>query len=99
MQVTIQSTGIKLNKELKAKIERKLQFTLSKVQPYIITILINLTSTNDTRGIANIHCQLTLAIVNQSNVVIKDTQIDLECVLDRVLQKASRMIERLVFNP
>ena len=99
MQVSIQSTGIKLNKELKTKIKRKLQFTLSKLEPYIIKISIKLSSTIDTRDIDNTHCQLTLAIVNQSDIVIEDTQMDLECVLDRVLQKASRIIERLVFNP
>lgn len=98
MQVSIQSTGIKLNKEVKTKIKRKLQFTLSKLEPYITKISIKLSITNDSRDIDNTHCQLTVAIVNQSDIVIEDTQMDLECVLDRVLQKASRIIERLVFN-
>ncbi|GAA6172899.1 hypothetical protein NBRC116592_25690 [Colwellia sp. KU-HH00111] len=98
MKVTIASVGVKLNKALKTNVERKVQLTLSKLEPYISTISIKLSSSIDTRGISNNHCQLTIAVINQPNLVIEDTQADIECVLDRVLQKASRMIERLVVH-
>jgi ribosome-associated translation inhibitor RaiA len=94
MQVSIQSTGVKINGELETKIQRKLQLALSRVEPYITTISIELTSATNAKDSA--HCRLTLVIVNQEDIVIEDTQMDVECVIDRVLQKASRTIKRLV---
>lgn len=97
MQVTIQSSGVTIDDDLEKKIQRKLQFSLSRVEPYISTISIRLTSASGIND-SNTHCRLTLAIASQGDIVIEDTQMDLECVIDRVLQKASRMIERLVFT-
>ena len=98
MQVTIHCSGFNLNKDLETQIQRKLQFSFSRVEPYITKISIFLTSITNISGNNNAHCRLTLDIVNQSNIVIEDTQMNLECVIDRVLQKASRSVERLVFN-
>lgn len=97
MQVTIESFGVIINEDIETKIQRQLQLSLSRVESYITTIKITLTSGEKNRG-SNTHCRLTLAIVNKGNIVIEDTQMDLERVINRVLQKASRAIERLVFN-
>ena len=96
MKVTIQLSGVKSNRNLETIIQRKLQFSLSRVEPYINKISIDLISATNTRGVSNTHCRLTLAIANQSDIVIEDTQMDLDCVIDRVLQKANRIVERLV---
>ena len=97
MQVSIQSSGVKINGDLETKIQRKIQLALSRVEPYITTITIKLTSEAKTRG-SSTHCRITLIIVNQGDIVIEDRQMDLECVIDRVLQKASRTINRLIFT-
>ena len=97
MQVIIESFGVNIHCDLETKIQRKLQLSLSRVEPYITAIVIKITSKKGFSDI-NTHCRLTLTIVNQGNIVIEDTQMDLECVINRVLQKASRAIERLVFN-
>lgn len=97
MQVSIQSSGIDINGDLETKIQRKLQLTLSRVEPYIAKISIKLTNVPNAKG-SSTHCRLTLAIVKQGDIVIEDTQMDVECVIDRVLQKASRAIKRLIFT-
>jgi ribosome-associated translation inhibitor RaiA len=97
MQVSIQSSGVHIDGDLETKIQRKLQLALSRVEPYITAISIKLTSDTNAMG-RGIHCRITLVIVNQKDIVIEDTQTDLECVIDRVLQKASRTIKRLVFT-
>jgi len=97
MQVSIQSSGVKISGDLETKIQRKIQLALSRVEPYIATISIKLTSEVNARG-SSTHCRITLIIVDQGDIVIEDTQTDAECVIDRVLQKASRTIKRLVFN-
>jgi len=98
MQVTIQSDGVDINSDLETKIQRELQFSLSRVEPHIAAISINLNSVTNIRNHCDIHCRLTLEMVNQPNVVIEDTQINLEYVIDRVLHKASRAVERLIFK-
>ena len=98
MQVTIQSAGITINSDFETQIRRKLQFSFSRIEPYITTISISINSVTNIIDHSDIHCRLTLDIVNQPSVVIEDTQMTLECVIDRVLQKASRIIERLVFT-
>lgn len=99
MQVSIQSSGVNINGDLETKIQRKLQLALSRVEPYITTISIELTSSsNASSNSSSTHCRLTLVIVNKEDIVIEDTQMDIECVIDRVLQKASRTIKRLVFT-
>jgi hypothetical protein len=87
---------VNVNGDLETKIQRKLQLALSRVEPYINAISIEFTSA--TNASSAIHCRLTLEIINQGDIVIEDTQMDLECVIDRVLQKASRAIKRLVFT-
>ena len=98
MQVSIQSSGVDMNGDLETKIQRKLQLALSRVEPFITKISIKLTNVPNAKGSSNTHCRLTLVIVKQGDIVIEDTQMDLECVIDRVLQKASRTIKRLVFT-
>ena len=97
MQVSIKSSGVKINSDLETMILRKIQLALSRVEPYITSISIKLTSDTNAMG-SSTHCAITLVIVDQKDIVIEDTQMDLECVIDRVLQKASRTIKRLVFT-
>jgi len=58
MQVSIQSSGIKVNGDLETRIQRKLQLALSRVEPYITTISIKLTSQADARD-SSTHCRIT----------------------------------------
>jgi len=95
MLVSIQSSGVELSNDLKIYIQRKLQLAFSRLEPYIIKISISLTSGVNTTD-SNKHCRLAVTMVNQPDVVVEDTQMDLDFVIDRVLHKATRMIERLV---
>ncbi|MBL4940670.1 MAG: HPF/RaiA family ribosome-associated protein [Colwellia sp.] len=97
MQISIHTSGIALSKELTTHIQRKMRLALSRQEPYINTISILLTSVVETKNNNHKHCRLTLAIVNRPDIVIEDTQMDLNCAIDRVLHKASRMMERLNF--
>lgn len=98
MQVTIQSVGIDINSELETQIQRKLQFSLLRVEPYITAISIILNNVTNIRDHSDIHCRLTLEIAAQSIVVIDDTQKNLEYLIDRVLHKPSRAVERSIFK-
>jgi len=95
VQVTIQSVGVDINSDLETKIQLELQFSLSHVEPHITLISITLNSATYIRDHNDIHCRITLDMVNQPNVVIKNTQVNLEYSRDRVLHKASRAVERL----
>lgn len=98
MQATIQSVGIDISNNLEAQIQRKLQFSLSRVEPYTTENSITFNSITNIKDHHDIHCRLTLEIVNQPNVVIEGTQVDLEYVIDRILHKANRAVERFIFK-
>lgn len=97
MRVIIQTSDVKLNDDIDAKIRRNLQLSLSRVESHIVKVVIKLTGANNSIE-GNTHCRLTLALINRSDIVIEDTQMDLECVIDRVLHKASRKIDRLFLS-
>ena len=98
MRVTIQSVGVDINSNLETKIQRELQFSLSRVESHIPAISIDLNRVSNIRNHCDIHSRLTLEVLIQPNVVIEDKQANLEYVIDRVLHKASRTVERLIFK-
>lgn len=98
MQATIQSVGIDINNNLETQIQRKQQFSLSCVESYTTEYSINLISITNIKDNYDVHCRFTLKMEDQPKVVIEDTQVNLEYVINRILHKASRAAERLVFK-
>jgi hypothetical protein len=98
MQATIQSVGIDINNNLETLIQRKQQFSLSCVESYTTEYSINLISITNIKDNHDVHCRFTLKMVDQPKVVIEGTQVNLEYVINRILHKASRAAERLVFK-
>ena len=102
MQVNIHSEQVKLDKAIEAHIKRKIKLALSRVEPIISSISISLSdvfakpTTTSNNSIAATRCCLTIIIGSSTSIKVEDTEIDLYYAIDRVIQKASRSIERIL---
>jgi ribosome-associated translation inhibitor RaiA len=66
------------------------------MEPYITVISISLSAVNGLKGGFDKRCQLRVSIANMEDIVIKDTQTDLYCAIDRAMQRASRSLARKI---
>ena len=89
MKLNIQSKHIELTQELKAHIQRKLQFALSRLDSYITAISVNISHINDPKGGLDKQCGIQICVANMQAISIKDTQTHLYCAIDRAAQRAS----------
>ncbi len=96
MKVHIQSRHFELTEGLKAHIQRKLKFALSRMESHITAISVCLSDVNGPKGGLDALCQLQVSIANMEDIVIKDRQTDLYCAIDRAMQRASRTVARKV---
>ena len=96
MKVDLQSLHFELTEELKANIQRKLHFALSRMEPHITAISITLSDINGPKGVVDKQCLLKISIADMEDIVIKDTQTNLYRAVDRAMQRASRTVARSI---
>jgi len=92
MKVDIQSRQVELTQELKAHIQRKLNFALSRMDSYITAISVNLSVVNGPKDDLNKQCGIKICIANMEDILIKDTQANLYFAIDRAAQRASQAL-------
>ncbi len=104
MKIDIKSNQLELDKGIEIYINRKLKFALSRLEKNISSISINLSQTlnklelyGGIKEAAKICC-LKVTFYNLQTLEYEDTQTDLYCAIDRVIQKASRAMARRVFS-
>jgi len=98
MQVNIKLSIVELDKELERLIQRKLEYAFSRTAHYISSIVITLSKANRGAKNSEVHCSLKMSIIGSKDIVVEDTQSDLYYVIDRAIQKAQRLMERIVFQ-
>ena len=94
MIVNIQSNEVLLNEKSHQQIIRKIKLGLTRLEPYIKTLSIDLSIDSSFEDANYTHCRLTITAIDMPNIIIEDTQIKLSFVIDRVIQKAIRMMNR-----
>lgn len=94
MKIGIHSTDFKLDETTRELIRRKLKLALSRMESSITTISMHLSNIDDLGHGNNKHCSLNISLTHMPNVIVEDIQKDLLFVIDRVIQKASRTINR-----
>jgi len=99
MKIDIQSQHIELIQELKAHIQRKLQFMLSRMDSYITAISVNISNINDLKGGLDKQCGIQICVANMEGISIKETQTHLYCAIDRAAQRASLALNSKIDRP
>lgn len=96
MEIEIQARHIEQSQKLKAHIQRKLQFSLNRFERHIREVSIGLSDVNGQKGGFDKQCTMQVILVNMDDIVIKDTQASLYLAIDRVMQRACRLVARKV---
>lgn len=93
MQIDIQTRDITLTEELRAHVERRLQFALSRFQDQVLLITVCLSGVSGGSG-EDRHCYLQIRAEGCPDVSIEDTEADLYIAINRAVERAGRMLER-----
>ena len=96
MKILIQSHHFELTQGIKDHIQRKLQFAFSRMERHITVLSVCLSDVNGPKGGPDKRCRLHVCLANMENVVVRDTQTDLYCAIDRAMHRASRSVARKI---
>lgn len=94
MRVQMQARGFALTQGLRAHVEQRLQFALSRFQDRLTWVTVRLSDINGPRGGVDKLCQLQLCVHGLPDIVVKDTEADLYVAVDRAAERAGRMLRR-----
>lgn len=94
MQIDIQARGFTLTEGLRAHVERRLRFALTRFQDRVVRVAVRLSDVNGPRGGVNKHCHLQARLRGLPDIVVKDTEADLYVAVDRAAERAGRTLGR-----
>ncbi|MDX2369813.1 MAG: HPF/RaiA family ribosome-associated protein [Colwellia sp.] len=93
MKIDIQNTLVDLDPTVEADIQRRLLLALSKVKSHISSITFILSNVISGTGH---HCSLTITLKRLPDILVEETQRDLNSAIDRTIQKATHIISRKI---
>lgn len=94
MQIEIQTRDFMLTEGLRAHVERRLQFAMSRFQDRALRVTVRLSDVNGPRGGVDKHCHLQIRVGGLPDIVIEDTEADLYVAVDRAVERAGRTLRR-----
>lgn len=94
MQIDIQARGFALTEGLRAHVERRLQFAMSRVQGRVLRIKVRLSDVNGPKGGVDMRCHLQICVGGLPDVVVEDTETDLYDAVNRAVERAGRTLRR-----
>ena len=94
MQIDIQARGFLLTEGLRAHVEERLRFALTRFHDRVMRTAVRLSDVNGPRGGMDKHCQLQLRLRGLPDIVVKDTEVDLYVAVDRAAERAGRTLGR-----
>lgn len=94
MRIEMKARGFTLTQGLRAHVEQRLQFALSRFQDRLRWVTVRLSDINGPKGGVDKLCQLQLCVQGLPDIVIKDTEADLYVAVDRAAERAGRMLRR-----
>lgn len=96
MKIDIQNALVGLAPTVEADIQRRLLLALSKVKSHISSITFILSSVISETDHHATHCLLTITLKRLSDIVVEETQTDINSAIDRTIQKATHSLSRKI---
>lgn len=94
MQMAIQCRGFALTEGLRDYARKRLSYSLSFGDGYILRAIMRLSDINGPRGGKDKRCHIEVRLKGLPAVVIADTEADLYVAIDRAAERAGRTLAR-----
>lgn len=94
MRIDIQGRGFSLTAPLLDHTQRRLRFALTRSSDRIKRVVVRLGNTNGARGGTDMFCRIQVVLVHAPPVLIEDASTDLYAAIDRVAERAGRIVAR-----
>ncbi|MEH6825091.1 MAG: HPF/RaiA family ribosome-associated protein [Motiliproteus sp.] len=94
MRIDIKSSGIELTAAQQAQISQHVARVLAQLKHRISKISLMLCEKDDPKGIIGKCCTVTLCSQGMENLVVSDTQAELNAAIERALQRINRTLLR-----
>lgn len=94
MKIHVRSKQIELDENLRAHIERRLEFSLARFSPRIQRVTVQLTDVNGPRGGEDKLCRIEVRMQPTGTVFVEDRDADLSAAIDRSAEKIGRSVGR-----
>lgn len=96
MKIEMQSRGIELTEHLKAYVDRRVRFALSRHSQHVRRIHVRLADLNGPRGGLDSRCQLEVFVHQGDPIIVEVQDMDAKLAVGRAARTASRRLrERL----
>lgn len=94
MRLQIRSSPFSLTPALQARVQRRLQFALSRFQAGIGRVTVRLRDLNGPRGGLDKQCSIEARLLRRRKCVVEETGSDLYVAIDRAADRLGRQIAR-----
>lgn len=94
MRIHVRSKQIKVDENLRAHIERRLEFSLGRFSPRILRATVQLTDVNGPRGGEDKLCRIEVRMQPTGTVFVEDRCADLVAAVDRSAERIGRSVAR-----
>lgn len=94
MRIHIQAVDFELTEGLRAHVERRVQFALSRFQQRVVRLTVRLCDLNGPRGGVDKSCSLQVRLRGLPDIVIEGTEADLYVAINRAADRAGLAVGR-----
>jgi len=94
MVVYIHARNIKVNQALRAHVDHRLRFALSRFGERVAKVTVRFDDANGVRGGVDKQCHIDIALRPSGNVLIEDIDVDIRVAVNRAAERAGRAVER-----
>jgi ribosome-associated translation inhibitor RaiA len=96
MKIDIRSRSLKLTEVLNDYIHRRVLFALGRFTRRLQSVRIMLKDLNGPKGGVDKHCKVMVSIVPSFNVIIEESDADLQTAINRALERAGHTVARRI---
>jgi ribosomal subunit interface protein len=96
MQIEIESPDFPLTDAMRAFLERRLRYDLTRCDDRIGAVQVHLSDVNGRRGGVDKRCLVRVRLRGDNDVVVEDTETDLYFAMNRAVARAGRTVARRV---
>ena len=96
MRIQIESPDFPLTEAMRAYLERRLRYDLTRCDERIGLVEVHLADVNGRRGGVDKRCLVRVHVHGSPDVVVEDTETDLYFAMNRAVARAGRTVARRV---